>query len=122
MSSNHKNHFADIDAYRRKLTLQYKGETVATTENALIYKEVSSRVYDPVYYIPKQDILVELEMEPGTKGHCPIKGHYHNWYLKGDRTASYFAWSYEAPLPVAEEIKEHIAFNPAYITFISAPL
>ena len=122
MDTNQQKHYADIDAYQRKLTLQYKGQTIAETENALIYKEVSRRVYNPVYYIPKGDIQIELEMETDTKGYCPIKGHYHNWHLKEDRTESYFAWSYEEPLGMAKEIKGHIAFNPAYITFISAPL
>lgn len=121
MATPENRHYAVIDPYRRKLTLQYKGQTVAETENALILKEVGRSVYDPVFYIPKADISADLEMDPVSKGHCPIKGDSFRWYLKGEDLGTYFAWSYEEPLPRAKQIKDHLAFNMALVTLVSAP-
>ena len=122
MSKSEHRHYAVIDPYQRKLTVTYQGEVVAETENAMILKEVGRSVYNPVFYIPKADIKVELEMDPISKGACPIKGKANRWYLKVNPTEHYFGWSYEDPLPMSKKIEGHIAFNQAYVTFISAPL
>ncbi len=100
----------------------YQDVLVAETENALILKEVGKSVYDPVFYIPKADIKIDLEMDAVSKGHCPIKGDAHRWYLKENPTANYFGWSYEAPLPRSRKLEGHIAFNMQYVTLISAPI
>lgn len=121
MDKNENRHYAVIDPYRRKLTLTYQEEVIAETENAKILKEVGWSVLDPVYYIPKEDIRVELVMDPESKGFCPIKGNSHRWYLKENSPGAYFGWSYEEPLPMAKKIKGHIAFNTAHVTFTSAP-
>lgn len=117
-----KRHYAIIEPYKRKLKLMYKDVLVAETENALILKEVGKSVYDPVFYIPRQDIHIELEMDPVSKGHCPIKGDSYRWYLKENPTENYFGWSYETPLSRASKIAGHIAFNMQYVTLISAPM
>lgn len=117
-----KRHYNVIDPYNRKLTLIYKGQTIAETTNALILKEVGKSVYNPVFYLPKEDIQIPLVLEPQRKSHCPIKGDATYWNIDGDFTENYFAWSYEEALPRAKKIKGHIAFNAAYITFVSAPI
>ncbi len=117
-----KRHYNVIDHYQRKLTIKYKGEIIAETTDALILKEVGKGVYDPVFYIPKDDIQLKLALEPARKSFCPIKGDATYWNVENNFTENYFAWSYEDALPRAKKIKGYIAFNMAYISFISEPV
>lgn len=117
-----KRHYSVIDAYNRKVTLKYKNEIIAVTTNALILKEVGKSVYNPVFYLPKEDVQINLEAESGRQSHCPIKGDASYWNVEGDFTENYFAWSYEEALPRAKKIQGYIAFNMQYITFISEPV
>ncbi len=113
-------HYAVIDPYNRKLTVKYKDQVIAETENAKILKEVGRSVYNPVFYFPKEDLKVELKPEADKSTHCPIKGDASYWNL-ADPTPNYFAWSYEDPLPKGEKIKGLLAFNENYVTLISEP-
>ncbi len=123
MEDTANRHYAVTDSYHRKLTLKYNDEIIAYTERALILKEVGYSVYDPVFYIPKEDLKLELKKETQRTSHCPIKGEATYWNLNGNlATDDYFAWSYEDPLPRAKKIKGHVAFNSDYVTFISEPM
>lgn len=122
METAEKRHYALIERYNRKMTVTHKGQVVAETDKALILKEVGKSLYNPVFYIPQEDIKVELEMDPVSRGACPIKGASNRWHLKENPTSAYFGWSYEDPLPKSKKLKGHMAFNAAYVTFISAPL
>lgn len=117
-----RRHYQVIDPYNRRITLKYKEKTLAVTTNALILKEVGKGVYDPVFYIPKEDIRLPLVPEPERSSNCPIKGEASYWHIDHEKTDNYFAWSYDAPLPRSKKIKEHVAFNMEYITFISEPI
>ncbi len=117
-----KRHYSVIENYNRKLTIKYKNNVIAETTNALILKEVGKGVYDPVFYLPKEDILIKLELEPKRQSHCPIKGDATYWNVESDFTKNYFAWSYEEPLPSSNKINGYIAFNLEYITLISEPI
>lgn len=114
-------HYAVIDTYDRKLTVLYEGKKIAETTDAFILKEVGQSVYNPVYYFPKESLTVELEAEPKRQSHCPIKGDASYWNLSESPTKDYFAWSYDNALPRAKKINGCIAFNPAYVSFLSEP-
>ena len=122
METVEKRHYAVIDPYTSKLTVTFGETVIAETQQAMILKEVGRSVYDPVFYIPKEDIRVDLKREAETKGFCPIKGHAHRWHLPNQETGAYFGWSYEDPLPKAHKIKGKIAFNKAFVSFLSEPL
>lgn len=116
-----KRHYAVYDQYNRNLTIKWGEEIIAKTTQAVIVKEVGKGVYDPVFYIPKGDVLIDLHLEKGKKSTCPIKGEASYW-MPQKATTNYFAWSYETPNPRAKKIAGHIAFNMEFITFISAPI
>lgn len=122
MSTESKEHYADVDSYNRKLTLVHQDKTVVQSQDALILKEVRKSVYDPVFYFPKDDLEVELEKIPDMQSHCPIKGEALYWNLKQNPVSDYFAWSYEDPTSETKDIKGYIAFNLDYVTIISEPL
>ena len=116
-----KRHYAVVDPFQRKLTIQKDGQVIAQSENALILKEVGRSVYDPVLYVPKADVVVDLVSEAKRQSHCPIKGDATYWNL-GEKTSNYFAWSYENPHPKSGKIGGYVAFNPQYVSFLSEPL
>ncbi len=120
MENTEKRHYAVIDPYLRKLTLSYCGQTVVETTKALILKEVGKTVYNPVFYVPKEDVVMALNPEDRSS-HCPIKGDASYWNMD-DVTDDYFAWSYEEPLPRAKKIKGYMAFNLNYLVFHSEPI
>ena len=122
METAEKRHYAVVDAYNRKLTITYRNQVIAETTNALLVKEVGASVYNQVFYLPKGSLKVELANETDRTSHCPIKGEASYWNFKENPTEQYFAWSYEEPLPRSKKIGGYIAFNPAYVTIISAPL
>ncbi|MBO6516731.1 MAG: DUF427 domain-containing protein [Bacteroidia bacterium] len=122
METSEKRHYAVIDAYNRKLTISYNNEVIAETTEALILKEVGTSVYNPVFYLPKESLKVELENEAERNSFCPIKGEASYWNFKDEPTDQYFAWSYEDPLPRSKKVKGYVAFNPAYVTITSAPI
>ena len=113
-------HYAVYDPYNRQLTLKMGDEVLAKTTHAIIVKEVGRGVYDPVFYVPKEDVLIDLKPEDRTST-CPIKGVASYW-MSELPTDNYFAWSYEEPNPRARKIKGYIAFNMEYITLISEPV
>ena len=66
-----------------------------------------------MFYIPREEIRVDLEPVPGKTSHCPLKGDASYYMLPGMEFAEgdYFAWSYDAPLEFAESLKGLVAFN-----------
>lgn len=120
MENTENRHYAVYDSYNRVLTIKMGTEILAKTTNAIIVKEVGKGVYDPVFYIPKEDVLVHMNSEERTSM-CPIKGVASYW-MPDTPTDNYFAWSYEEPNPRARKIKGHVAFNMEYVTLISEPV
>ena len=117
-----KRHYAAIDPYNRQLTVTYNGQVLARTTKALILKEVAKSVYDPVFYIPKEDLTIELEAE-NKSSYCPIKGDASYWNLLDDHVdGDYFIWSYEDPHPRSKKIKGMVAFNSNLVSFLSEPM
>tara|TARA_R110002050_G_scaffold149463_1_gene276127 strand:+ start:187660 stop:188022 length:363 start_codon:yes stop_codon:yes gene_type:complete len=120
MDNTEKRHYAVYDPYDRVLTLKRGDEVLAKTTKAIMVKEVGKGVYDPVFYIPKEDVKIKLNPEDRTST-CPIKGVASYW-MPEIPTDNYFAWSYEDANPRAKKIKGHIAFNMADVTLISEPI
>lgn len=116
-----KRHYAVIDSYPRKVSYYLGDVKIAESENALILKEVGRSVYNPVFYIPKEDLLVSLEKDESKNSYCPIKGDASYWTMKGAPKDPYFAWSYEDPLPRSKKIEGHVAFNESFLRFESRP-
>lgn len=120
MENTEARHYAVYDAYNRELTLKINNQVIAKTTKAIIVKEVGKGVYDPVFYLPKEDVMISLTQEDRSSV-CPIKGTATYW-MSETPTPNYFAWSYEKPNPRAKKIAGYIAFNMEYITLISAPI
>lgn len=90
------------------------GAILVESRKALLLKE---RGYEPVVYFPRADVgMAFLERSEKTT-HCPHKGDtvYFHIVAKSGLIEN-AGWSYEAPLPGAEEIAGHIAFAHERVT------
>lgn len=116
ITSAHR-HYAVIEPANRKVTIEYDGTVIASSDQALSLKEVAKSVLDTVYYFPLTDILVDLFPENHRQSYCPLKGDATYWNLSNP-TRDYFALSYEDPLPECRRIKQYIAFNSRHILTI----
>jgi uncharacterized protein (DUF427 family)/class 3 adenylate cyclase len=92
----------------KRVKVVFNGATVADTHRALLVQETR---LPPVFYLPREDVRMDL-MEPADyRTHCPFKGNASYWSLRvGDELADNVLWSYESPLPEAEPIRGYVAF------------
>lgn len=86
----------------------YTGDTLlADSTRALRVIEVGKSLYDPVVYVPGDDLVADFEqLEKST--HCPLKGDASYFALNGEE----LGWAYENSIEVASAIKGHYAFWP----------
>ncbi|MBC7479999.1 MAG: DUF427 domain-containing protein [Pseudorhodobacter sp.] len=90
------------DRYRVRLGDVVLGETDA----ALQLVEGS---HDPVIYVPRADMAMDLLQPTDRHSTCPWKGQA-NYYSIGD--AQNVVWTYETPIPQVAAIAGHLAFYP----------
>jgi uncharacterized protein (DUF427 family) len=110
MTGSQADHPITIAPNPNRIRVVLGGTIVAETTRALTLKEGS---YPPVFYIPREDVQLDLFDRTERRSHCPYKGDASYYTVTGgglERRDA--AWSYEAPLPVAREIAGHMAFYP----------
>jgi uncharacterized protein (DUF427 family) len=65
------------------------------------------------YYLPADDVRMDLLSSTTTTSHCPFKGDAVYWSVTTDGGVTKdVVWSYPTPLPAVQEIKDLIAFWP----------
>lgn len=90
--------------------VEFAGATVADSRRAIRVLETSQ---PPAFYIPPEDVDLELLVPTPTRTFCEWKGHaVHHTLRVGDREAIDAAWSYPSPTPAFEPIRDHLAFYP----------
>ncbi|WP_183093418.1 DUF427 domain-containing protein [Nocardioides stalactiti] len=63
------------------------------------------------YYLPREDVRLDLLEPSGNRSDCPYKGHAEEyWSLPGVRDADNVAWSYADPVRAVAPITGRIAF------------
>ncbi|MGI3210378.1 DUF427 domain-containing protein [Roseovarius tibetensis] len=84
------------------------GAVIAESRNAL---ELIEGDNPPVIYFPRADIAMAFLDEGDKTSHCPHKGdaRYYSIVTKS-HTLENAAWSYEAPKPDVDDIRDHVAF------------
>jgi uncharacterized protein (DUF427 family) len=85
------------------------GAVLGESSNAL---ELVEGEYPPVIYFPRADIAMAFLDESDKTSHCPHKGdaRYFSVVTKS-RTLENVVWSYEDPKPVAEKLRDYLAFH-----------
>ncbi len=91
-----------------ELRVIFAGETVADGRGGYRVLETS---HPPVYYIPPQDVRLDLLAEASMHSFCEFKGVATYWTLAlGDRRADHAAWSYPDPTAPFKAIAGYLAF------------
>lgn len=86
------------------------GTTIASSTRS---KRVLETSHPPVYYIPPQDIVMDLLVEAGTQSWCEWKGQARYFDLHINETVLYqAAWGYPAPTSRFAAIRDYLAFYP----------
>lgn len=101
------------------------GDTVlADSSKAIRLFEIGKDFYDPMIYVPPQDVAVALEPVANRTSHCPLKGEasylrFASW--TPEHANDYLAWSYPDPFGFARELAGLISFNPAHVATEEIP-
>ncbi len=84
------------------------GETIATSSRA---KRVLETSHPPVYYIPCEDVRMDLVIPAAGQSWCEWKGTAQYFdMVKGDVRIAKAAWAYLNPTAAFESIRKHLAF------------
>ncbi|MET7697141.1 DUF427 domain-containing protein [Streptomyces sp. NPDC005485] len=79
-------------------------QVLAESDRPLVLRETGSPVR---YYIPPQDVRLDLLTPSETHTYCPFKGTASYWSVPG---AADLVWFYPDPKPDVAEIKDHLCF------------
>jgi uncharacterized protein (DUF427 family) len=93
---------------------------VAQTDRALEMREAS---YQPVLYIPLEDVDGRLLRPSDHHTYCPYKGEASYYDIVNDDGEDLTAavWYYDDPYPAVAEIKGHVAFYANRVSLTTAP-
>jgi len=97
-----------VEPVRRRVEVRFGGELVADTTRALRVLETAS---PPTYYIPADDVRIDLLWPSGHETVCEWKGRATHFDLVvGTVVSPRAAWSYAQPKSGYESIAEYVAF------------
>ena len=98
----------DVMLSHRPVKVVLGGETVAETTNARFLFETGMPTR---YYIPREDVRLELLTPSDTHTQCPYKGiaSYYSAAIGGE-TWPDIAWTYPDPIPECPKIRDLICF------------
>lgn len=97
-----------VEPVSARIRVIVDGLAIADTTRALRVLETS---HPPVYYVPPEDVRMDLLRPSAAASHCEWKGAASYWtYAAGGRVIPDVAWSYEAPAPEFESLRGHFAF------------
>ena len=92
----------------RSVEILLGGETIARSKRACFLFETNLPTR---YYLPKDDIRMEMLTPTTTSSRCPYKGTANYWSAEiGDTTYPDIAWCYESPVPECPKIRDLVCF------------
>ncbi len=107
-------HPITITPAKGRIVVRFGDTVIADTDHALELREAS---YPAVLYIPRDGAKMAHYAKTAHSTHCPYKGDASYFTLSANgRTAPNAVWSYEAPFPAMEQIKDHLAFYPQHVS------
>ena len=98
----------DVVQSSRPVEVVLGGAVVAETRRARFLFETRLPTR---YYIPLEDVRMELLVPSAKKTRCPYKGEARYWSAKlGDRLFEDIVWSYPEPIAECPKIKGYLSF------------
>jgi uncharacterized protein (DUF427 family) len=103
-----------------RVVVSVAGRVVADTRHALTLSEAT---YQPVQYIPREDVDFSQLERTDHASYCPYKGDcsYYSIPAGGKRSVN-AVWSYEEPFPAVAQIRGYVAFYPDRVDEIAEQL
>lgn len=99
-----RGHTITIEQGDRHVRAVHQGQVLAETDRALVLRETGCPAR---YYIPAEDVRLDLLTPSDTRTHCPFKGTASYWSLPD---AADLVWAYPDPKPDVAEIANHLCF------------
>lgn len=94
-----------IEPSERHVRVVHGGQVLAESDRALVLHEKGC---PPRYYIPPEDVRLDLLTPSQTRTRCPFKGEASYWSLPD---AEDLVWAYQEPnVDAAAPIKGHLCF------------
>jgi uncharacterized protein (DUF427 family) len=107
MSAGHPVTITPSDAH---VEVRLDGVLLAKTDRALRLEETGLPAR---YYIPKDDVRMDLLRPTSFLTSCPFKGEASYWSADvGGSSHDGIVWAYESPIPAVAELAEHVSFYP----------
>jgi len=103
-------HPITVKANPARIVVIIAGKTIADTRRSLTLQEAD---YQPVHYIPREDVDMSLLTRTDHQTYCPYKGECAYYSIKPGGLRSVNAvWTYEKPYDAVAAIKNYLAFYP----------
>lgn len=102
--------FKRVDALpsRRHVRVVIDGKTVADSRRPTLVFETNHPVR---YYLPQEDVRMDMLAPSATDSRCPYKGPASYWSVKmGNETFNDLVWGYMNPIPEIPKIKGLLCF------------
>jgi uncharacterized protein (DUF427 family) len=107
MSAGHTVTITPSDAH---VEVRLDGEVLATSDRALRLAETG---LPDRFYLPKEDVRLELLRPTSFQTTCPFKGQASYWSADvGGRSHDGIVWAYETPIEAAAVIAGYLSFYP----------
>ncbi|MFJ8201178.1 DUF427 domain-containing protein [Streptomyces sp. NPDC096152] len=103
-------HTITIEPSGGHVRVVHDGRVLAESDRALVLRETGC---PPRYYLPPQDVRLDLLTPSDSHTYCPFKGTASYWSLPD---AADLVWAYPDPKPDVAEIKDHLCFYDAEVT------
>ena len=96
-----------ISPYEGTVTVKSGGTVIAKTKAALLIQETR---HDDVYYLPREDVDLDLLTATDQSTYCPFKGHASYWSYTDDSNFENFVWSYAEPYEQVKRLAGYMSF------------
>jgi uncharacterized protein (DUF427 family) len=97
----------------KHVRVEIDGQVVADTHRPVLLFETGLPTR---YYVPKQDVRMDLLDATSSTSRCPYKGVARYWAARiGDRTINDIVWSYPAPIPECPKIENLLSFYNEHV-------
>jgi uncharacterized protein (DUF427 family) len=97
-------HTITIEPSERHVRVVRGDRVLAESDRALLLRETGCPAR---YYIPAEDVRLDLLAPSGTHTVCPFKGTASYWSLPD---APDLVWAYPDPKPEVAQIRDHLCF------------
>ena len=101
-------HRVDVRASSREVRIEIDGSLLAESRQPLMLFETGLPTR---FYLPREDVKVDLIGPTDTRTRCPYKGEAVHWSVNADGvTHDDIAWTYLDPIRDVEPIRDLVAF------------